>query len=53
MEIGDIIIEHSSGGNSTNVLLTSEKEKHGIKITDYTSSVWTEISEETISSVPL
>jgi hypothetical protein len=35
-----MIIEHSSGGNSTNVLLTSEKEKHGIKIRDYTSLVF-------------
>jgi len=29
---GDMIIEQSSGGNSTKVLFTSEKEKHGIKI---------------------
>jgi len=31
-DIGDMIIEQSSGGNSTKVLLTSEKEKHMINI---------------------
>lgn len=27
-DIGDMITQHSSGGNSTNVLLASENEKH-------------------------
>jgi len=31
-DIGDMIIEQSSGGNSTKVLLTSEKEKHRLHI---------------------
>jgi hypothetical protein len=31
-DIGDIIIEHRSGGNSTEILLASKKEKHMIKI---------------------
>jgi len=52
---GDMIIEQSSGGNSTKVLLTSEKEKHGIKIRIHinTISIWTATTEETKSSVLL
>jgi hypothetical protein len=48
-----MIIEHSSGGNSTKVLLTSEKEKHRIKMRLHVISVSTVITEVTISSVPL
>lgn len=34
-DIGDMIIEHSSGGNSTKVLLASEKEKHKSQDSDW------------------
>jgi len=39
-DIGDMIIEQSWRGNSTKVLLTSEKEKHMIKIKLHIISVW-------------
>ena len=52
-DIGDMIIEQSSRGNSTKVLLTSEKLKNIWLISNYTLLVCESDNWMTISSVLL